>query len=69
MEITPIKRAAVMRLTFPESDSSIIGVNLFQGGGLVFDDNCATGYSVQNHGGVPEGFRNFFVIKADAPLG
>ncbi|MBR5402925.1 MAG: GH92 family glycosyl hydrolase [Bacteroidales bacterium] len=69
VEITPTERAAVMRLTFPESDSSIIGVNPFQGGKVAFDDAGATGYSVQNHGGVPEGFRNFFVIKADVPLG
>jgi len=69
VEITPTERAAVMRLTFSESDSSIIGVNPFQGGEVIFDDSGATGYSVQNHGGVPEGFRNYFVIKADAPLG
>ncbi len=69
VEITPTERAAVMRLTFPESNSSIIGVNPFQGGEVIFDDSGATGYSVQNHGGVPEGFRNYFVIKADAPLG
>ena len=69
VEITPSERAAVMRLTFPESDSSVIEVNPFQGGGVVFDGGGAIGYSVQNHGGVPEGFRNHFVIKADAPLG
>ena len=69
VEITPSERAAVMRLTFPESDSSVIEVNPFQGGGVVFDGGGAIGYSVQNHGGVPEGFRNYFVIKADAPLG
>lgn len=69
VEIAPTERAAVMRITFPESDSSIIGVNPFQGGEVAFDDAGATGYSVQNHGGVPEGFRNYFVIKADAPLG
>ena len=69
VEITPCERAAVMRLTFPEGDSSIIGVNPFQGGEVTFDNSGATGYSVQNHGGVPEGFRNYFVIKADAPLG
>ena len=69
VEITPTERAAVMRLTFPESDSSIIGINPFQGGEVTFDNSGATGYSVQNHGGVPEGFRNYFVIKADAPLG
>ena len=69
VEIAPTERAAVMRIAFPQSDSACIKVNPFQGGEVAFEDNEAIGYSVQNHGGVPEGFRNYFVIKSDAPLG
>jgi len=68
VEITPTERAAVIRLTFPESACSGIAVNPFQGGEVQFEDGVAKGFSVQNHGGVPEGFRNYFVIEADAPL-
>ena len=68
VEITPTERAAVMRITFPESDTSWIRLNPFKGGTVVPDGTRASGYSVQNHGGVPENFRNFFVIEADAPL-
>ena len=68
VEITPTERAAVIRLTFPESDRSGVAVNPFRGGEVAFDGNLASGYSVQNHGGVPEGFRNYFVIKSDVPL-
>ena len=68
VEITPTERAAVMRITFPESEHSCIKVNPFQGGKVSCDGEWTRGYSVQNHGGVPEGFRNWFVIKADAPV-
>ena len=68
VEITPTERAAVMRITFPESENSCIKVNPFQGGEVSCDGEWTRGYSVQNHGGVPEGFRNWFVIKADAPV-
>ena len=69
VEIAPTERAAVMRIAFPQSDSACIKVNPFQGGEVALNDSGAIGYSVQNHGGVPEGFRNYFVIKTDAPLG
>lgn len=68
VEIAPTERAAVMRITFPESENSCIAVNPFAGGEVSADGTGASGFSVQNHGGVPEGFRNYFVIKGDAPL-
>ncbi len=68
VEITPTERAAVMRFTFPQSDSSFITINPYQDGMVLATRREATGYSVQNHGGVPEGFRNHFIIRADAPL-
>ena len=68
VEIAPTERAAVMRITFPESENSCIKVNPFKGGEVSCDGEWTRGYSVQNHGGVPEGFRNWFVIKADAPV-
>ena len=68
VEITPTERAALMRFTFPESEASCIAVNPYQGGSVSVEGTQASGYSVQNHGGVPENFRNYFVIQADAPL-
>ena len=69
VEITPTERAAVMRITFPESDSADIKVNPFKGGVVSFENEWVNGYTVQNHGGVPEGFKNYFVIKSSEPLG
>ena len=68
VEIAPTERAAVMRITFPESDSSCIAVNPFHGGDVRREGDWTIGHSVQNHGGVPEGFSNYFIIKADAPV-
>ena len=68
VEITPTERAAVIRITFPESDRSGIVVNPYHGGAVSFDGEWATGYCTNNHGGVPEGFRNWFVIKSDTPI-
>ena len=69
VEITPTERAAVMRIIFPESDDADIKVNPFKGGVVSFENEWVNGYTMQNHGGVPEGFRNYFVIKSSEPLG
>ena len=69
VEITPTERAAVLRFTYPENSHSGMTVNPLEGGFVAFDGNLATGYSVFNRGGVPEGFRNYFVIEADVPMG
>jgi len=68
VEITPTERAAVMRITFPESENARVAVNPYQGGATSPAPDGLTGYSVHNHGGVPDGFRNYFVIQSDVPL-
>ena len=69
VEITPTERAAVIRITYPDSPCSGLTVNPLAGGAVQFDGDKAIGYSTFNRGGVPEGFANYFVIKADAPIG
>ena len=71
VEITPTDRAAVMRFTFPESETSGIVVDAFQNGSYVKfipEENAVVGYSTRNFGGVPENFRNWFVVKFDKPV-
>ena len=72
-EITPTERAAIMRFTFPESSNGIsrIVVDAFdKGSGIKYDVNKRTisGYSTRNSGGVPENFRNYFVLQFDTPF-
>lgn len=67
-EIAPTERAAIIRLTFPETRQANIIVDAFDGGSRVEVDasrKVVTGYTVKNSGGVPDNFRNYFVIQAD----
>ena len=69
-EITPTERAAVFRFTFPDSDQSGVVVDAFdRGSGIkVIDDRTIAGYTTRNSGGVPDNFRNWFVIKFSQPF-
>lgn len=70
VEITPTDRAAVMRFTFPESAESGVVIDAFDRGSYVevLDENTVAGYTTRNSGGVPENFRNYFIIKFDKPF-
>ena len=75
-EVTPTERAAVMRFTFPETSMaekriSRIVVDAFdKGSAIKYDVNkrTITGYTTRNSGGVPENFRNYFVLQFDKPF-
>lgn len=69
-ELTPTSRAAVLRLTYPEAEMAHLVIDAFPGGGFVSaEGNRVIGYSTHNHGGVAEGFRNWFVVETDtAPV-
>ena len=69
-EVTPTERAAVMRFTYPNSKESRIVIDAFDNGSMVriIDDRHIEGYTTKNSGGVPEGFKNYFVIESDKPF-
>ncbi|MDE6093728.1 MAG: GH92 family glycosyl hydrolase, partial [Muribaculaceae bacterium] len=70
-EITPTSRAAMFRFTFPETDSAFVVVDAFNRGSSIEIDpenRRITGYTTRNSGGVPENFRNYFVVEFDAPF-
>lgn len=70
-EITPTERSAYFRFTFPESEESYIVVDAFDNGSFVQIDEengTVTGYTTKNSGGVPDNFRNYFVMKFDKPF-
>ena len=67
-ELTPTERAAMFRFTFPENEHSYVVVDAFDKASSVKIDvanRCITGYSTRNSGGVPDNFRNYFVIEFD----
>lgn len=69
-EIAPTSRAAAFRFTFPESDSYVV-VDAFDKGSFVKmipGENKIVGYTTKNNGGVPENFKNYFVLVFDKPF-
>ena len=67
-ELTPTERAAMFRFTFQENEHSYVVVDAFDKASSVKIDVAnrrITGYSTRNSGGVPDNFRNYFVIEFD----
>ncbi|SHE41405.1 alpha-1,2-mannosidase, putative [Mariniphaga anaerophila] len=68
---TATERAAFFQFTFPESDSSNIIIDAFDGGSyikIIPEENKVTGYTTKNSGGVPANFKNWFVVQFDKPF-
>lgn len=72
IEVTPTERCATFRITWPETDSAVLVIDGFNKGSyvrIIPEENKIIGYARNNHGGVPENFKNYFVIRADKPFG
>ena len=70
-EMTPTERAVLFRFTFPENEHSYIVVDAFDKGSYVKvipEENKIIGYTTRNSGGVPENFKNYFVIEFAKPF-
>ncbi|MGV8964219.1 MAG: GH92 family glycosyl hydrolase [Candidatus Saccharimonadaceae bacterium] len=70
-EITPTERAAIFRFTFPETDKSYVLVDAFDKGSsieIIPEKNAIIGYTTRNSGGVPDNFKNYFVMVFDKPF-
>lgn len=69
-ELTPTERAVMFRFTFPENDSYIV-VDAFDCGSsirIIPEENKIIGYTTRNSGGVPDNFKNYFVVEFDKPF-
>ncbi|MUP37575.1 GH92 family glycosyl hydrolase [Labilibaculum euxinus] len=67
-EITPTERAAMFRFTFPENEQSYVLVDAFDRGSyvkIIPSENKIIGFTTRNSGGVPDNFKNYFVIVFD----
>ena len=67
-EITPADRAAAMRFTYPAGETSAVVIDAYDGGSYIRilpELQAVVGYTTKNCGGVPENFRNWFVIRFD----
>ena len=61
----------MFRFTYPETKNAYVIVDAFDKGSYVKvipEENKIIGYSTKNSGGVPENFKNYFVIQFDKPF-
>ncbi|WP_288149001.1 GH92 family glycosyl hydrolase, partial [Bacteroides acidifaciens] len=70
-ELVPTERAAMFRFTYPETKNSYVILDAFDKGSyikVIPEENKIIGYSTKNSGGVPENFKNYFVVQFDKPF-
>ena len=70
-EIAPTERAAIIRLTYPETSEARVVIDAFDAGSHVAVDagrRRVTGITTKNSGGVPEGFMHYFVVDCSHPV-
>ena len=70
-ELAPTERAVMFRFTYPETKNAYVIVDAFDKGSYVKvipEENKIIGYSTKNSGGVPENFKNYFVVQFDKPF-
>jgi len=66
VEMTPTEHACAFRINYPKTVMSYLVIDAFDKGSSVsVDGNRITGYSVRNSGGVPDNFKNWFVVECD----
>lgn len=71
VEITPTERASYFRFTFPITDSAFVLIDAFDKGSYVEvlpREQKIIGYTTKNSGGVPDNFKNYFVLNFDRPF-
>ena len=70
-EVAPTERAAIVRFTFPETEQANIVVDAFDKGSEVTilpNERRIIGHTTRNSGGVPDNFKNYFIIEFDKPF-
>ena len=70
VELAPTERAAKFRITFPEKEHSCLVVDAIdaQNATFVVEGNRIVGSTTNNHGGVSDNFRLWFVIYSDTDI-
>ena len=71
VEMSPSDRAASFQITYPLSETSGVIVDAYDEGSYIKvmpELQAVVGYTTKNCGGVPENFRNWFVVVFDKPF-
>lgn len=70
-EFSPTERAVAFRFTFPKTKDAYVVVDALDNGSyikVIPSERKIIGYTTKNSGGVPENFKNYFVLKFDKPF-
>jgi len=70
-EIAPTERTAIFRFTFPKNVHSYVVIDAFDKGSyvkIIPGENKIIGYTTKNSGGVPDNFKDYFVMVFDKPF-
>lgn len=71
VSLAPTERAAVFSIQYPSHQANHLVVDAMDRKSSIKVDTAhqtITGYSTKNSGGVPDNFRNYFVIKSETPF-
>ncbi len=71
VEVTPTERAALFRVTYPQTEHPYFVVDAFDKGSFIKvipAERKVVGWTTRNAGGVPANFKNYFVLIFDAPF-
>jgi predicted alpha-1,2-mannosidase len=71
IEVTPTERAACFRVSYPKTEEAYLVVDAFDKGSyikVIPDQRKVIGWTTRNSGGVPENFKNYFVLFFDQPF-
>jgi predicted alpha-1,2-mannosidase len=71
VEVTPTERAALFRVTYPQTDQAYFVVDAFDKGSCIKilpEQRKIVGWTTRNSGGVPANFKNYFVLVFDRPF-
>ena len=70
LELAPTERAAKFRITYPECGQSFLVLDAIDAENATFEvsGNRIIGSTTNNHGGVTENFRMWFIIDVDTPF-
>lgn len=69
--ISPTNSGAIFNVVFKENQKNYLVIDAFKGGSKLSIDTVnqvITGYTQYNHGGVPNNFANYFIIKYNKSL-
>ena len=70
-EVSPTERAAAFVFTYPDSETSGLIIDAFDSGSFIKvmpQENAIVGYTTKNSGGVPDNFKNWFVLMFDKDI-